>query len=195
MAESPTKLGSLLDPDSEHIRDAVHVAVYPAIAAEPLRPGEHIGLDASGWASSHVTKLIGIVDPFLPEGTVVDSGEHFWLCLYPGSITSLRHLWEHPEFEAGATTTEWLTTEDLKLAEAKKASEKWLRNFAMNYDVDYDELVREAAKGGEDADLYFPNTSGPEKARTNEFWRHVENVTGKYFSDDHRQATYFRCSC
>jgi hypothetical protein len=43
---------------------------------------------------------IGVVDPFLVKP--VEPGQRFWLFLYPGSITGLRHVWSHPAFAAVA---------------------------------------------------------------------------------------------
>ena len=87
-------LGHLADADAR--RDAVHIAVAPVVAGCCLSPGEHVGLDADGRASRAVSGHIGIVDPFLR--CPVQKGERFWLFLYPGTVTSLRHVWTHPAF-------------------------------------------------------------------------------------------------
>jgi hypothetical protein len=84
-------------------RDAIHLAVDPIVAGEALRPGEHIGI-IGGKAYSRYEhrdiKLLGIVDPFLPRE--VQPGERFWLVVYPRQISSLRHVWEHPDFPPSA---------------------------------------------------------------------------------------------
>jgi hypothetical protein len=87
-------LGQL--PGDDDRRDAIHIAIIPVIASGELRPGQHVGPlpdDRFGV----VERPIGVVDPFL-RGPVKD-GERFWLCLYPYSITSLRHVWTHPAFQ------------------------------------------------------------------------------------------------
>lgn len=79
-------------------RDAIHVAVLPAIAAQQLSPGSHVGLRESDqrayYWDPYSDKTIGIVDPFLTHP--VHEGETFWLFLYPNTITALRHHWTHP---------------------------------------------------------------------------------------------------
>jgi hypothetical protein len=82
-------------PYEDARRDAVHVAVAPVGAAEQLEPGEHIGLSEDGRASTD-EKPIGVVDPFLRSS--LPSGQRFWLFLFPGTITSFRHVWTHPAF-------------------------------------------------------------------------------------------------
>jgi hypothetical protein len=79
-------------------RDAIHLAVEPVTAGEELKPGQHIGLrDNAAYSANGIhIKLIGIVDPFLPKP--VAKGEKFWLVVYPRQISSLRHVWEHPDF-------------------------------------------------------------------------------------------------
>lgn len=87
-------LGHLAYGQTEN--DAVHIAATPLIAVEILRPGQHIGLDDDGKPTTQ-GETIGIVDPFLVRPVL--PGQPFWLCLYPGTITSLRHHWTHPKFK------------------------------------------------------------------------------------------------
>lgn len=69
-------------PEGDAGRDAVHVAVIPMTAVRVVQPGERLAN--------------GIVDPFLTAP--VQPGERFWLCLYPGTVTGMRHAWQHPCF-------------------------------------------------------------------------------------------------
>jgi hypothetical protein len=82
-------------PGEDARRDAVHIAVAPMVAAARLLPGQHVGLLDDGRVYAN-DKPIGIVDPFLTESVL--PGQRFWLFLYPGTITSLRHVWTHPAF-------------------------------------------------------------------------------------------------
>ena len=75
------KLG--VPPHPGQGRDAVHVAVIAMVAGRELQPGERL--------------KSGIVDPFLTAP--VKPGEWYWLCLTPGTTTSLRHVWAHPGFD------------------------------------------------------------------------------------------------
>src|SRR5262249_51543452 len=86
-------------PDEDARRDAVHIAVAPVVAAAQLLPGQHVGLLGDGRADAN-DQPIGIVDPFLAEAVL--PGQRFWLFLYPGTITSLRHVWTHPAFTVKA---------------------------------------------------------------------------------------------
>lgn len=74
------ELGRLCDASSG--RDAVHIAIIPMIAVRVMQPGERLAN--------------GLVDPFLREP--VQPGERFYLCLTPGTVTSLRHVWVHPAY-------------------------------------------------------------------------------------------------
>jgi hypothetical protein len=95
------QLGRLI-PDGDRRRDAIHVAVAPVTAAVRLAPGQHVGLVQEGNPElvGPCQNNIGVVDPFLTEE--VEPGQRFWLCLYPNTITGLRHVWTHPAFAAVA---------------------------------------------------------------------------------------------
>ncbi len=91
------KLGELAPISG--MRDCIHLAVSPVMAGEKgLSPGSWVRLNEKGEAVSAASDAIGIVDPFLSK-TFLDKGDRFWLCLIPGSITSLRHVWTHPAFK------------------------------------------------------------------------------------------------
>lgn len=93
-------LGTILN-GTEH-RDAIHLGVEPVIAGMPLIAGDRIGIkDGKAYRLKSrydrgSLKYMGIVDPFLSIPIQVD--ERFWLVVPPRTITSLRHVWEHPDF-------------------------------------------------------------------------------------------------
>ena len=95
------RLGELIE-DGDRRRDAIHIAVAPVTAAKRLAPGEHVGLveQANLELVGACDCNIGIVDPFLTMD--VEPGQRFWLFLYPGTITGLRHVWTHPAFTKAA---------------------------------------------------------------------------------------------
>jgi hypothetical protein len=99
--EQQPQLGQLID-NGERRRDAIHIAVAPVTAAERLAPGQHVGLIEPGNLElvGPSGTSIGVVDPFLTND--VEPGQRFWLLLYPGTITGLRHVWSHPAFTAAA---------------------------------------------------------------------------------------------
>jgi hypothetical protein len=186
-------LGTINIPDDSG-RDAIHLAVEPCIATEVLYPGQHVGF-VDGKVTASAPKKLGIVDPFINGSVPV--GGRFWFIVYPRQITSLRHVWSHPDFEEGAKK---------KVAEE---SEAWLRAWCGSHDVpDYDTVM--AAVQGHDIsresdDDYYGGRSYSDDGDSitfygidahceipNEFWDHVENVTGRKFS---QRANYFSCSC
>jgi hypothetical protein len=94
MRDTPN-VGKLIDGEAH--RDAIHVAVFPAFCDCDLQPGDHVGLvPGTRDRVSPSARPIGIVDPFLTQ--TVRTGEQFYVFLYPGTVTGLRHVWTHPAF-------------------------------------------------------------------------------------------------
>ena len=90
-------------PAADARRDAVHVAVAPVVAGEDTEAGDHIVLLDGQFlpTPSHNPAAIGVADPFRRESAAcIKKGERYWLFLYPNTVTSLRHVWQHPAFRA-----------------------------------------------------------------------------------------------
>lgn len=172
-------LGSVL-PAGPQERDAVHVAVVSVEADGPLTPGQRVGLafGNSGRVGEVTGGWVGVVDPFLTR--TVQRGERFWLFLYPGTITSLRHDWAHPAFPDVAAA-----------APAMSESEAYLRRLADDHGLAYSVLIDVAQSGGSYVAQGYDLHLGLEE----EDWRHIEAVTGRKYDDAHRGEVWFGRSC
>ncbi len=179
------KLGQLIT--HEATKDAVHMAVAPVVADEALSPGQHVGLFDAGTAglvAREDAEHIGVVDPFLRGN--VPQGARFWLFLYPGSITGLRHEWRHPAFADASQLS-------------KTASEKWMRAWAVEHmGDDYygggeklseDVALAQAVRAGRD--LHIGPYESARDSIDNEWWSHWEILTGEIG----QRGEYFSCSC
>lgn len=94
-------------PAPDAARDAVHVAVVPATAVSELRPGQHLAN--------------GVVDPYRTDP--VPPGGRYWLFLYPGTVTRVRHAWTHPAFPDEPTPAPKRRTEaDVWAAQPEEAT-------------------------------------------------------------------------
>lgn len=97
MADHLELVGKLLTGDPG--RDAIHIAIAPAVAATALDPGDWVGFVSEGdfmTVSTTATRKLGIVDPFLRHA--VKPGEKFFVFLKPQTTTGLRHVWSHPAY-------------------------------------------------------------------------------------------------
>jgi hypothetical protein len=166
-------------------RDAIHLAVEPVVAAHDLVRGQHIGLDENGKASAVASKMVGIVDPFLHD--VVKTGEMFWLIVYPRQITSLRHVWSHPDFEEKEVHP--VLSHD-PISESKR----WIEGFAAQLDQTYNRLMSAADLWVSQEDYTYDNseTYKDHWDKFPEFWIHYKVVTGEEPSD---KGSFFTCSC
>jgi hypothetical protein len=94
MQDGP-RLGQLVK-NSDAKRDAIHVAVVPISSAYKLTPGQRVNVVGGRVVPSDRMDSTGIVDPFLAGA--IQPGYTFWLLMTPGTVTSLRHDWEHDSF-------------------------------------------------------------------------------------------------
>lgn len=172
------KLGELIEFPEE--RDAVHVAIAPVIAAEPLKPGTHVGFTDENRRVGKVRNPIGIADPFLKS--VIAEGQEFWLLLYPNTITGMRHHWEHPAFK---------DTEKDKVELAKL----WLTDFADYLDMTYTQLMEALTNYVENGRGYTLGFDTPDRVYedVDTMWTHYYCITGKLPPSE--GDVIFRCAC
>lgn len=191
-------------------RDAIHLGVFPVQAGERLWPGTHIGLAPNGKAvsthDSNKIKAIGIVDPFLQD--CVERGDWFWLIVYPRQITSLRHVWEHPDFpdsqetaganvltvQNGPATEEQQHKAKLLLGDPVAVAKQKIMDAADNLNVSYDELMENAANYKANGEYWSEGGRFEGESLPHDFWQNYEKVTGencKDFYGDH----FLSCSC
>lgn len=173
--------------DANQAKDAIHIAIAPVIATEPLKPGQHIGFVEAGCVQK-VGKAgpkalpIGIVDPFLKEPVSV--GDRFWMFIYPNTIQGLRHDWTHPSFHAAAVANK------LNPSPAEQA----LRDFADEIGVNYEELI-EHARLHQQTGEYWNEGGKFEGIRTPaDFWRNYQQVTGEKLNNP-GAGSFFSCAC
>ena len=178
-------LGNLISGGES--RDAIHLAVDPIEAAQTLSPGDHVVIkEGKAVRAPGIGKGLGIVDPFLTD--VVKKGDWFWLVVYPRTITTLHHVWEHPGFPDSV--------------DGNKASERWLRNFVDQQGVQayedegeattFDQFIDAALRGSGYGHVSLPfdgNGSLPP-----EFWIHLERYA-KVKIPENSRPDYFSCAC
>lgn len=168
-------LGKLIEGHAE--RDAIHVAVYPCIAQEPLIPGEHV--TANGHKPYGNQSAVGVVDPFLKNR--VNTGQAFWLMLYQKTITGMRHHWSHPAFPIADANPE-----PVPIKEAKAAIEL----IASQCGCSYDEIMEFANVWVRYGDYTIQGGRFEGIAVHPDFWKHFKTITGLDGS-----GHFFSCSC
>lgn len=193
MSHNPP-IGQIITTPQE--RDAIHFALAPVTASERLEPGQRIGFAQKGNCdlvchAGNDIKAVGIVDPFL-EGPVF-KGERFFLFLLPGTVTSMRHSWGHPDWaNEGVPAPATIPT--------KTDSEVWMRKWVTkhmseDYYGDYEKPLGEDIAYGYAIQAGHDMNIGPyESARDHidsEWWGHWEAITGC----TGKRGEYFSCAC
>lgn len=197
LIDAQHSIGRIIKPEEESGRDAVHFALFPAVAGQDLTRANVVYMEGGvAHCFNPARKSVGIVDPFLMHG--VKKGEKFWVFLFPNTISGLRHVWSHPDFpEVGA---EGLTKE--KPSKNKTLEEQcveqaiaWMKNHAdKNTHLSYVALMNAADDYLETGEYYHlgQDTTGYEC--TDEFWDNYEIIRGVKVKPDDR-GHFFSCSC
>jgi len=190
-SDATTTIGTKLTEEAG--RDAIHVAVMAVRAMRTVRPGQHIGIVEPGWASPAVQNLIGIADPFL-SGTI-ETGEWFWMLLYPRTITTLRHVWEHPDVpsEEQPSTPTPAPSVDPGI-DARSASWGWMDAYAAGLGHTSTQVIEYATRYLDEGDNLCGDISLDGTDIPDGFWDHYQNVTGRQVANEDRPS-WFSCSC
>ncbi len=183
-------LGTIIT-DKQVGRDAIHLACEPVTAGEAIVPGQDISVkDGVAWTSG---KWVGIADPFIEM--TIQKGARFLCVIYPRKITSLRHVWSHPDFPDHSAemrgSPEW----------GRKMMAEWIATAThRDDDDDYSyfgdlqgaspEDLIEAMKAGD----YF-SSGNYEGGVPNELWTYFEAITGESADKYRDKGFYFSCSC
>jgi hypothetical protein len=188
-------LGNIIDDKQQ--RDAIHLAVIPVEASAYLAPGWHVYIEngkAYACDDEHDPRGVGIVDPFLKSAA--RAGQWFWCVIYPRVITSLRHVWTHPQIPDTSEVSNAVDSlRRLKRNQEVFSSEQWLLNWCkQNGEISYNDLL-EVARTGEvqkpdDDEYYGQRWSLEDYALMSygqdayasippELWDHVKNVIGQ----------------
>ena len=201
-------------------RDAIHLGVEPVIAASAgLYPGQRIGIiDGHAYATGiewdgKIVPYHGIVDPFLPKGPI--PGEAFWFVMAPRMITSLRHVWEHPDFPDSRETSHEVAVakawDDLSDAERKthvaigtELGKAWefMENYAEELsdyegDITAEQLFDQGLEAIEDPNgySYLVGGSSMEGERPSaEYWEAMSVLLNRDLTEVNK-PNFFSCSC
>lgn len=192
MNDTQHTIGEILDNDADDIldRDAIHIAVLPVWTDEELHRGEMVHFVPGRIDRVKVSgkgEEVGIIDPFL-HALTVPKNTRVWLFLKPNTVTGMRHHWSHPLVDGQGAVKQVL-----KRFGKVPDSEAWLRNFCGKYSIGYEELLEEAQK--RHGEICAGNDLDDDVEPDSEYWEHLEEVTGKKFSKEHREGMSWRCAC
>lgn len=163
-------------------KDAVHIAILPAIAGEILAPGQFVKINEYNKAVFSYQDSIGVVDPFLRHAIL--EGNRVYILLHPNTITSLRHDW---------TTAKPLPTLHVPTTEEAK---DWVAEYAQTSDIglDYSSLMKAADDFLNYCDYLCEGDRWEGVYLSEDFWDYYEIITGRNVPEDDR-GSFFSCSC
>ena len=182
-------IGNFLE-NEQAVRDAVHIAVVPVNISQGCYAGSSVKIMNNTAYPCSENERIGIVDPFLSEAYIGENKKAF-VFLNPGSISSLVHLWTHPDLDDEAapaakkeeTEAQWAKRRISECAEVFGLSSSRLIKFMTEW-VEYKEYA------------YMGNNesySSLTKEDFSDMWKAFRIITGNEKEPEHQH--FFTCSC
>ena len=159
-------------------RDAVHVDVMPAKAKHRLKPSQRVAVIDGIAMATDGEREVGIVDPFLAQTLKAD--EEFYVFLFPGSITSLRHDWTHPVVDRAAEIT------------PKSESVGFISAFAHEIGSTYDEVMMHADDYVKNDEYWCEGARWESQSLPDKFWDHYSAIRGE---KPQYEWGFFSCAC
>lgn len=206
-ADATATLGTIHTKNEE--RDAVHLAVFQVTLGRDIPAYENtrapyltIKEDGLAYPVNNRNDAIGILDPFIDrikQGLVIPMGSKVWLVLFPGMITSLRHVWEHPSFEninnsaSVDNSSNEAEKEDI-IDYPDKFAEKYphINRLANELNLSHAEMVQ-AAKNYINKGTYYRGGDEAEGVYVDsDFWVDIESYTGLR---NNGYNNFITCSC
>ncbi len=181
-------LGTIIDDNQK--RDAIHLAVLPVMAGARLKPGQTINVVNGVAKAAPQKEALAIVDPFLVKAIM--PGQFFWMVIKPRLITSLRHVWTHPDLVdepvsgSNKATEPVISEKDIAFAE--------IQNIAEQVDCDVYQLIEGAQSYIEYGDYLCEGGRWEGMSLPDAFWPAYERYTGTKVEED-KQYSFFSCSC
>lgn len=164
------------NPDELGVKDAIHVAIVSCVAGSAIKRGGRVTLNDNGHAEMCDVGGFGVADPFIGD---IARGEKFWVMMYPDSIASVAHAWEHPV--------------EFPTAPAVVPKNKYLEKYAVILGVTYEYLMQACSSYVKtDRKSPYPGTLPEntvdelvnEQIELGDMWYEWSNETGYEFSNE-----------
>ncbi len=194
-ADATATLGTIHSQDEK--RDAVHLAVYQVELGMDVKPSSPlIIIDGKAYLAEKNESAIGIADPFIKTKGKIKEGSKIWLVLYPGMISSLRHVWEHPEFKSSESDSASQNQQiiDNDKSQAFQVSYEYLSDFADDIGITTANLIECAQDYLATGQYHNGGAECEGEWICDEFWNHYEVVT-KTEVVQHNRGNFISCSC
>lgn len=194
-------LGTIHDQDEK--RDAIHIAVIQVTAGMHIEAGDHLRIVDDKAYPCDPEEGPGIADPFLTD--TVKPDEKIWLVIYPRKITSLRHVWSHPDFAEETQTLAAPTISEEQYEEARALlgdpiplAKKQMAEDAEEMEVSYDWLMAACADAYKGDYSYQMHPDSNEKGEGMSVPSRVFDnyrIIMKIDKTVPKKEWYFTCSC
>ncbi len=162
-------------------RDAVHVAIIPALCATDFKVGDQVliknteeGIVAEYCAHNNYD---AVIDPYLMVDPL--KGQVVWVLMRPGSILSIRHEWYHPKVQHPDKVV---------------AANMRLEAFAKGIGSDVDQLLSKARSYVDYGYHWSEGGRFEGQGLYESFWEDYQTVTGEIVAEEY-QDHFFSCSC